>query len=732
MKEGKRKKEKGKRNAWIQLFTQYATRNTQANLALAAVFTLALSHARAISLDDIQLWAGSGTNRAALVVEWNSPELLNQTTVPAPVANKTMVWGYRFNGTATGTQMLDAILAADPKLYFMVNEEYGATIVVGIGYNRNGNGVIGLTDGVTTNYFTNGLLTNNDTTFADSAGPINPADLYWGGWDGPNWQVFNETNDSGGFCNSPNRGSSTYWDPNTYNQGQWNYSQETLDDLPLTNGSWIGFSVAAAGYDYSDPSDPANAIANDDGQAPPSPDGTYVAYVPNTNDFAFQVMSTNGIDTSSPYNDPTAALGAPALDFFDPYDGDVTDLVSIIDPPYNVTPSGSNILVEIEGGGEITVQMGRKIYADPHHPYGVDFVVYGYAFFDATSAGAINNGTDLSAVRFHSSDYWGHGAVVSVSQDNTNWFTFTNVEEVFPDEAYRWDDTNASWTEEQMNPTKPLNPYLYTNDFTGETVAGVLDQYTGASGGTGYSLAQVGLPWIKYVRIQPAPGDYMVLDAIAAVDSVVTGDALSIAPDDIAAGTANLSFQSVDDYRQNQVAVGFDNVSGIARVSAVSLSDLSPFAPVEGNVSSAYQIQSLPLVEGPITYTATVGLRAGNGYSGNGSDLRVFEWSCTNWTSEPFTYDASNNEVAVPGVTNFSAFVVSQIVPPVLTALSATNGFVFQLTPVPNCPETLERSTNLMTWTPILTFTATNGESMVLDDSNAPAANAFYRLQLNL
>jgi hypothetical protein len=304
-------------------------------LALAGALTI--THAHAISLDVIQLWAGSGTNRAALVVEWNSPELFNQTTVPAPVANKTMVWGYRFNGTATGTQMLDAILAADPKLYFMVNEEYGATIVVGIGYNRNGNGVIGLTDGVTTNYFMNGLSTNNDTTFADAAGPINPGDLYWGGWDGANWQVFNETNDSGGFYNSPNRGSSTYWDPDTYNQGQWNYSQATLDDLPLTNGSWIGFSVAAAGYDANDSSDPANEIANDDGQAPPSPDGTYVAYVPNTNDFAIQILSTNGIDTSSPYNDPIAALGAPALDFFDPYDGDVTDMVSIIDPPFNVT-----------------------------------------------------------------------------------------------------------------------------------------------------------------------------------------------------------------------------------------------------------------------------------------------------------------------------------------------------------------------------------------------------------
>ncbi|MGH7939659.1 MAG: hypothetical protein ACREFR_01125 [Limisphaerales bacterium] len=698
--------------------------------AIAGMLTLAQAHA--ISLDDIQLWAGSGTNRAALVIEWNAPEVLNQTAVPAPIANKTMVWGYRFNGTATGTQMLDAVLGADPKLYVMVNEEFGSTFVVGIGYNRNGNGVIGLTDGVTTNYFINGLLTNNDSLFADSAAPIDSRDLYWGGFNGPNWQVFTETNDGGGFYNSPNRGSSQYWDPTNSEQGQWSFAEEGLDDLPLTNGSWIGFSVAAAGYNYNDPADPANEIANDDGQAPPSPDGTYAVYVPNTNDFAIQIISTNGIDTGSAYNDPTAVLGPPALQFFDPYDGGVTDRVSIIDPPYNVTPAGSNILEGIEDGGEITVQMGRKICAAADHPYGVDFIIYGYAFFDSlsTGSGTIGDGTDLSAATLNSSALSGHPAVVSVSQDGTNWLTFTNVQTVFPDEAYRWDDTNASWTEEPMNPTKPLDPYLYTNNFAGQTVAGALNRFTGASGGSGYSLAQVGLPWVQYVRIQPAPGTYTVIDAIAAVEPVATGDGLSIAPDDIASGHTNLFFQAPNNCAQNEVAIGFGYLSSVARISAVRLSDLSPFGPVKGNVSRAYQIQSLPLTGNPVTYAATVGLRTGNGYNGNGADLRVFQWNCTNWVSQPFAYDPANNEITVPDVTHFSALVVSQIVPPTLAIAPAANGYTFQLTPVPNCPEILERSTDLRDWTPIVTFTTTNAQPITLEDSNAPAGKAFYRLQL--
>ena len=68
-------------------------KKVRAALALAG---LALAvNVYAITTNDIQLWTGSGTNRAALVIEWNSPEVYNNTTVSAPIANKTLVWGYR-------------------------------------------------------------------------------------------------------------------------------------------------------------------------------------------------------------------------------------------------------------------------------------------------------------------------------------------------------------------------------------------------------------------------------------------------------------------------------------------------------------------------------------------------------------------------------------------------------------------------------------------------------------
>jgi hypothetical protein len=706
------------------------------SLALATWFVSTFVHA--ISLDDIQLWTGSGTNRAALVIEWNSPELFNQTTVSAPVANKTLVWGYRFNGQATGTQMFTAILASDPKLYAVAEESFG-TFIVSIGYNLSGNGNIGITDGTSTNYFINGYLTNA-TVDVDAAAPLNSGDLFWSGYFGPYWQVWTEAGDGGGYENSPNRGPDSYWNPATGEQGQWSSPYDGLDLLPLTNGSWIGFSVSADGYP-DDTNDPAYMndlnIFNNDEQAPPSPDGTYVAYVANTNDFAVQVISTNGVDPSSPYNDPVAVLDRPTLSFVDPYDffpDVVTDCVSIVDAPYDVAPNGSKVITEISSGGQVTVKLGRKVYHDPNNAYGTDLMVYGNSFFTGISgaSGLISQATDLSNVSLTSSSIYGHATIVSVSEDGTNWYSYDMVSALFPDEAYRWDDTNSSWTVEEMNPNKPVNPYIFTNNFAGQTVAGALDQFVGAAGGTGYNLAASGLPWIQYVRITPGAGTYTVIDSIAAVNPVTVGDALAISPDNLTAGITNLVFQNPDNSSQSQVFLNFASVNEVARVSTVSLNDFSSFAPVEGTISSGYQIQALPVTgTNPVSLQAAVGLRTGSNYSGNGNDLRVFQWENTNWLSQAFTYNASNHEVLVAGVTNFSAFAVSQIVPPYLGIQPAINGFSFQLTPVPNCPETLQRSTDLVTWTPVYTFTATNNQPVTLQDSNPPARKAFYRVQLN-
>jgi hypothetical protein len=150
-------------------------------------------------------------------------------------------------------------------------------------------------------------------------------------------------------------------------------------------------------------------------------------------------------------------------------------------------------------------------------------------------------------------------------------------------------------------------------------------------------------------------------------------------------------------------------------------------------VSAAYQIQARPVAgTSAVSFLASVALHAGQNYSGNGGDLRLWQWAGTNWVSQPFAFNTNKNEVCVGGVTNFSAFVISQIVPPQLTIQSVSNGFALQFIPVANCAHTLERSSDLAAWVPVSTFTATNTQPITLHDTAAPADKAYYRVKLNL
>jgi len=708
-------------------------------LALAGALVSSPS-SRAISLDDIQLWGGSGTNRAALVIQWSSPEVFNDTTVPAPLADKTMVWGFHFNGTTNATAMVNAVLAADPRLYAVESNTYG-TYIVAWGYNLKGNGILGITDGTNTDVgaeFVRGVLTN-ETLSPDAAFPVNSGDLYWGGYDGPNWVVWNEQGDAGGFMSSPNRGTDPYWtpDPGYYSgsHGQWELANFGLDELPLANGSWIGFSVAAGGDDYLHTNAPGTLAFEMHEHAPVSPEGIYFAYIPNTNDFAVQIVSTNNLDADSPYNDPTAILGRPTLSFIDYFGTDTNDFTKIIEPPYWTAPDGSDVITEILGGGQVTLKLGRKVYDDPNNPYGMDLIVYGNSFFSVSDiTNALGNDTDLNTAIL-GSGYFGHSTVVSVSQDGSAWYAFTNDAELFPDNAYRWDDTNAIWTAEQMNPTKPLNPSITGSSLGGLSVASALDQFAGASGGTGYNLKESGLPWIQYVRVQPAPGAYTVIDAVAAVNPAVVGDALTVTAVNIAAGMTNLVFEDPAVSHAVDVSVNFESVGDLVRVSAVKLFDMQPFAPVHGLLASAYQITVKSETDNnSVSLQANVALGAGASYAGDGSDLRVWQWTGTNWNPLPFQYDSANNTVSISSVTNLGAFVVSQYARSQLSIQPNGNALNFPFVPQANVTYTLERAAtlgNAAVWTPIRTVTPTNTQSATLQDNSPLATQAFYRLQLS-
>lgn len=61
------------------------------------------------TLDMIQSWAGEGSNRAALVIQWNDEREKN-----------ALVFGYRWDGVATGADMIKAVIEANPRLYGLI------------------------------------------------------------------------------------------------------------------------------------------------------------------------------------------------------------------------------------------------------------------------------------------------------------------------------------------------------------------------------------------------------------------------------------------------------------------------------------------------------------------------------------------------------------------------------------------------------------------------------------
>jgi hypothetical protein len=69
-------------------------------------FSSALGNAQIVAtFDDIVLWTGTGANRAGLVIDFHDGQ-----------AKQSFVWGFRWDGEATGSEMITAIAAADTNL----------------------------------------------------------------------------------------------------------------------------------------------------------------------------------------------------------------------------------------------------------------------------------------------------------------------------------------------------------------------------------------------------------------------------------------------------------------------------------------------------------------------------------------------------------------------------------------------------------------------------------------
>jgi hypothetical protein len=200
---------------------------------LAAIH--AATAAAAFTLDDIQYWVGTGTNRAAIAIDWSE----GSASPPA------LVWGYRWNGVAHGSDMLATVVKADDRLYAKFGGSAGAEdAIYGLGYDANNDGQFSLDDN--TSFDSHGIAYTDP---ADGAITTNAADYYAEGWFTGFWHY--------GVASS---------DP--FDGGQWNDSQGGMASRLLTDGAWDSWAIQASTHP------PFTTYANNP-QAAVSPDGDF-------------------------------------------------------------------------------------------------------------------------------------------------------------------------------------------------------------------------------------------------------------------------------------------------------------------------------------------------------------------------------------------------------------------------------------------------------------------------
>jgi len=154
-------------------------------LLCAAAIWGAPSHASAYTFDDVEVtyWtgldAGPDVNEALLVIDWQEP------------GQDSMVFGYRWNGEATGLDMLTAVDQVDSRFHLEWHANY--PVVYGLGWDADGDG---FSESDTDDYYAAGwifdgfwryYLSDDAENWPVSEFGAGGRDLSDGDWDGWSW-----------------------------------------------------------------------------------------------------------------------------------------------------------------------------------------------------------------------------------------------------------------------------------------------------------------------------------------------------------------------------------------------------------------------------------------------------------------------------------------------------------------------------------------------------------------
>ncbi len=223
--------------------------------------------------------------------------------------------------------------------------------------------------------------------------------------------------------------------------------------------------------------------------------------------FASEVVAyTAGSGAVAGFNNPLVALGPPER-----FTGEglIPGAVTPFQPAFR-----PDEVVSLGVGGELILAFDREVVDDPRHPFGVDILVFGNAFFTDGAFG-------LGVVAGLASE----GGTIAVSADGLDWRTVVgrDADGLFPTLGYL--DVGpfspvAGAVESDF--TRPVDPSITLHALIGLSHEEVVERYAGSGGGAGIDIGALGLSSARFVRITGpgAAGMSPEIDAIAAVSPV--------------------------------------------------------------------------------------------------------------------------------------------------------------------------------------------------------------------
>ncbi|MDE6310783.1 MAG: leucine-rich repeat protein [Muribaculaceae bacterium] len=188
------------------------------------------------TFDMIQNWSGEGSNQAALVIQWNDSR-----------ETAALVFGYRWDGVATGADMIRAVVANNPRLYTLIQytnvssptDPNGGYTINGFGWDADNDGDIALKD----TGHNNQIYTSEDGVFIHPRGYV-PGQGGSSDYDYDNWLA---TDDGDLWGAGWYISYWSYWVKGSADS-KFGYSGWGASGRVLENGCWDGWNFALNMY----------------------------------------------------------------------------------------------------------------------------------------------------------------------------------------------------------------------------------------------------------------------------------------------------------------------------------------------------------------------------------------------------------------------------------------------------------------------------------------------------